>query len=267
VATRPNRCTVNVEEIMRNMFIALLLLAASPAFAQDKEKLSAVDLSVRVGLTFKVADAVVQKFLPAGFELNSPTAGPTKGYNFGMTFIDYLMAQDPEGKALPPRPTVVMNMPAKKTATGEAVGIVFGGFIAQAGVPGPYFVNGPAKINVERRSHAEPDGKSTIEENWEIMADDGSALALQLQFVRGVPARGKVEAKLHSAAKPDFYRIYKFEQAADVVRSAATGVDRASKFSIKATGPRFAPLFDGSEQLISITSVPYYSRSIYVPAM
>ncbi len=49
-------------------------------------------------------------------------------------------------------------------------------------------------------------------------------------------------------------RCAKFEQAADVVRSMPNGIDRVSKLSIKATGPRLAPLFDGSEQLISITS-------------
>jgi len=110
-------------------------------------------------------------------------------------------------------------------------------------------------------------GKTIIDETWLAKADDGSVLEVQLQFARGVPARGKVEAKLHSASKPDFYRIYKFEQVADVARSTATVIDRVSKFSIKATGPRFAPLFNGSEQLISITSVPSYSRSIYVPVM
>src|SRR5262249_27089945 len=67
--------------------------------------------------------------------------------------------------------------------------------------------------------------------------------------------------------KPEFYRIYKFEQGADVARRTATGIDRVNKLSIKATGPRFAPLFNGSEQLISITSVPSYSRSIYIPVM
>jgi hypothetical protein len=252
---------------MRNMFVALLMLAASPAIAQDKEKLSATDLTVRTALTFKVADAAVQKLLPAGFELNSPTAGPSKGSNLGITLIDYLMVQDPEGKPLAPRTTVAMTIPAKTTASGEAVAVVFGGFIAQSAVPGPYFVFVPAKISVERRSHTDADGKSIIEETWEAIADNGGALDVRLQFVRGVPARGKAEAKIHSAAKPEFYRIYRFEQAADVVRSTATGIDRASKFSIKATGPRLAPLFDGSEQLISITSIPFYSRSIYVAAL
>ncbi len=252
---------------MRNLVIALLMLAASPALAQDKEKLSATDLTVRTALTFKVSDTVVQKLLPAGFEVNSPTAGPSKGSNLNMTLIDYLMVQDPEGKPLPPRTTVAMSIPAKKTASGEAVAVVFGGFIAQAAIPGPYFVFGSAKLAVDRRSHTDADGKSIINETWEVMADDGGALEVQLQFVRGVPARGKAEPKIHSAAKPEFYRIYRFEQAADVVRSTATGIDRVSKFSIKATGPKLAPLFDGSEQLISITSIPFYSRSIYVPAI
>jgi hypothetical protein len=251
--------------IMRHLFVAALVLAISPAVAE--EKLSATDLSVRTALAFRAPDAVVQKLLPAGFELNTPTAGPNKGANFGITLIDYLMVQDPEGKPLPPRTTIAMNIPSKKTATGEAVGLVFSGLIGQAAVPGPYGVFGAAKITVDRQSHTDADGKSIIDETWEAKADDGSMLEITLQFARGVPVRGKVEAKLHSGGKPEFYRIYKFEQAADVARSTATGIDRVSKFAIKATGPRFAPLFNGSEQLISITSVPSYARSVYVPAM
>ena len=88
-----------------------------------------------------------------------------------------------------------------------------------------------------------------------------------LQFERAALTRGKVEAKIYSGAKPDFYRVYKFEQATDVVRSASMGVDRANKFNIKASGPKLAPLFDGTQQVISITSVPYYSRTIYIPTM
>jgi hypothetical protein len=252
---------------MRNVLTALLVLAASPAFAQGKEKLFATDLSMRTILAFQLPDAFVQKLLPAGFELNSPTTGPSKGYNLGITLIDFLMIQDPEGKPLPPRPAVALNIPAKKTALGEAVGVVFGGFMAQAAVPGPYFVFGAAKITVDRRSDTDADGKSIIDETWVVKADDGSALEIELQFARGVPTRGKGEAKPYSAAKPEFYRIYRFEQAVDVARSTTTGIDRVSKFSFKASGPKLAPVFDGSERLVSITSIPSYSRSIYLPVM
>jgi len=92
-------------------------------------------------------------------------------------------------------------------------------------------------------------------------------LDIQIEFERGVPTRSKVEAKIHSAPKPAFYRIYRVEQAADVARSTAAGIDRVSKFSFKATGPTLGPIFDGTEQLISITSIPSYSRSIYLPVM
>jgi hypothetical protein len=249
---------------MRRMLVALLVFAATPAIAE--EKISAVDLSVRTVMNFKVNEGALQKLLPAGFEMNSPAAGPAKGANLAITLIDYLMVQDPEGKSLPTRSTVAMNIPSKKTATGEAVGMVVGGFILEAGVPGPYSNFGAAKISVNRQSHT-VEGKSIVDETWDVKASDGSALEVAVQFERGVPTRGKLETKIHSAAKPEFYRIYKFEQAADVVRSASMGLDRATKFSIKASGPRLAPLFDGTQQIVSITSVPYYSRTIYVPAM
>ena len=252
---------------MRNLLFALLMLAAAPAIAEDNLKLFSSDINVRTGLTFKVADTVVQKMLPSGWELNSPTAGPAKGFNLGITLIDYVMVQDPEGKPLPLRNIIVLNIPAKRAGTSDAVTMVFGGFIAQAGVPGAYSVYKPANITVDRRARAEPDGKSMVNETWQAKADDGSMLDIQIEFERGVPARSKVEAKVHSAAKPNFYRIYRFEQAADVARSTAAGIDRVSKFSFKATGPTFAPIFDGTEQLISVTSIPSYSRSIYLPIM
>ena len=252
---------------MRNMLAALLVLAASPAIAQDKEKLSSTDFTVRTIFAFKVPDAALQKLLPAGFEVNSPTAGPAKGSNVSIALIDYQMAQDPEGKPLPARPVIAVNMPAKISTSSESVGVVLTGFVAQAAVPGPYFVFGPAKIKVDRRSDTDAEGKSIIDEVWEVNADDGGAVQIGLQFTRGALARGKAEAKIHSAAKPEFYRIYRFDQAADLVKSTATGVDRVSKLSFKAAGPKLTSVFDGSEQLISITSIPFYSRSIYVPVM
>jgi hypothetical protein len=250
---------------MRKFLAVLLLFAAIPAIAQNAERLSSNDLEVRTALTFKVSGTAVQKMLPAGWEVNSPAAGPTKDFNLGITLINQTMTQDPDGKPLAPRSYIVLNAPAKKTGTDIAGTMVFGGFIAPEAVPGAYGVYGPAQVRVERRQRTEADGKTSIDETWEARADDGSAIEIQIQFVRGIPARSKVEAKIYSAAKPDFYRVYRFEQAADVARSAATGVDRVSSFSIKATGPKLTPLLDGSEQLISVTSIPHYLRSIYLP--
>ena len=250
---------------MRRFVAALLLFTAVPATAQNTEKLISNDFDVRTGLTFKVSDAAVQKMLPAGWQLNSPAAGPTKGFNLGVTLINGTMIQDPDGKPLSPRTYVVLTAPARKIGTDITGTMVFGGFMPQEAGPGAYGVYGSAKVTVDRRQRTEADGKTIIEETWEARADDGNTLEIQIQFVRGVLTRGKAEVRIYSAAKPEFYRIYRSEQAADVVRSAATGVEHVSKFSIKATGPKLVPFFDGSEQLISITNIPHYWKSIYMP--
>jgi hypothetical protein len=250
---------------MRVFALTLLLIASLPAIAEDKETLYENDLEARTVWTFKVSDAAVQKLLPAGWELNSPVAGPSKGFNLGLVLIQQTLSQDPEGKARTPHNYAVLIAPAKKTGTDIAATMVLTGFIAKDAAPGAYGVYGSAAVTGERREQIEAEGKAGVEETWQVKADDGSAMELQVRFVRGQPNRGKLEAKIYSAAKPDFYRIYRFEQAADIVRSTAIGVDRVSKVSIHASGPKLAPLFDGSQQLISITSLPYYSRLIYLP--
>jgi hypothetical protein len=49
------------------------------------------------------------------------------------------------------------------------------------------------------------------------------------------------------------------------VRVAGASEDRLTKVSFKAAGGVFASMFDGSEQLISLNSVPWDQREIYLP--
>jgi hypothetical protein len=255
-------------KIMHRLLTALLVLAVAPAMAQEKEKLSSNDLETRTTLTFKVSDAALQKMLAPGWEANSPADGPSKGFNLAVVLINQTATQDPDGKPLPARTYIALAAPVKKTGTDVAGSMAIGGFTSHEGAPGAYGVHAPAKIALDRGQHTEPDGKTLIRETWEARGDDGSAIEVRVEFVRGIANRSsKMEAKVYSAAKPDFYRIYRFEQAADVVRSAATGTDRLLNLTIRAIGPKLSPLFDGSEQLISVTSIPYYSRSIYLPVM
>lgn len=251
---------------MRGLFFAVFLLAV-PAAAQDKEKLVAIDNSVRTVLTFKAPAAAVRQLLPPGWETQAAAEGPDKGANLALFLIDFQLGEDPAGKPLAGRPTLALVAPARKTGADIVAGMIPGGYTAQAGVPGPYsnFVAG--KVTVERGSHTQGDGKAIINETWEIKGDDGASVELQIEFVRGVPVREKTATKYYSAAKPEFYRIYRVEQGTDVVRSAATGTDRVTRLSFKASGGKLASLFDGTEQLIGVTSLPVFSRSVYLPAM
>ena len=43
-------------------------------------------------------------------------------------------------------------------------------------------------------------------------------------------------------------------------------IDHFTKIGLKAFGPTLSPLFDGSEQLIGVTSDPWYTRQTFLPA-
>jgi hypothetical protein len=156
--------------------------------------------------------------------------------------------------------------PARKKGTEAAVPMVIAGLVSAPGeAPGPYGVFTPAKVTVDRHVRTDAAGASAAEEAWEYIGDGGDKVQLQLKYTRGVPARSKTETKVYSAIKPEFYRIYRVESAADVVRSSAAGIDRAQTVAFTASGPKLSQIFDGKEQLISITSLPWYSRQVTLP--
>jgi hypothetical protein len=73
----------------------------------------------------------------------------------------------------------------------------------------------------------------------------------------------KAEERIYSSSKPGFYRIYRTEQATDAMRRAES--DRIRGVVFNASGPTLSRLFDGSERLISVTSVSWYARQVFVP--
>ena len=175
-----------------------------------------------------------------------------------------MVQQDSDGKSVNTYQGAALTVPVKKKGTDISGTMVIGGLMTPPNVPGAYGVFLPAKSMIERKQRT-ADGKTTVDETWQLTGEAGNAIEVELQYQRGTPARGKVEAKVFSGAKPDFYRIYRFELASDVARSTATDVDRVSKVSLKATGAKIAPLFDGSQQLIAVTSVPWYARQVSLP--
>jgi hypothetical protein len=75
------------------------------------------------------------------------------------------------------------------------------------------------------------------------------------------------EALPYSAARPDFHRIYRFEQLVDVAMSRAMGKDLDGSIEIEVEGgpADFAALFDGSEALVGVMSIPVYVREVSLP--
>jgi hypothetical protein len=244
--------------------VVALMAAANAASAAEQPVGTYGEL--RTVLAFKVPDAAVQKLLPDGWQASPASTGPSKDANLNVVLVDLLTVQNPDGTPGETYRVAALAVPAKKKGTDATVGMVVGGFASTPSyVPGAYSNFSLASATVDRHIHTDPAGKTNVEESWEFKGDAGDVIQLQLQFDRGVAARSKLEAMPHSAVKPEFYRIYRIEQAADVVRSTATGTDRAQKYAFKATGGKLSPLFDGSEQLISITSLPFYTRQVALP--
>jgi hypothetical protein len=245
---------------MRALFVGFLLLAAGPALAAEKYVGGNTD--VRTVLAFKAADAAIQKVLPDGWEPDVAASGPAKDINLRVTFIDRLFAQDAEGKALPSARIVTLGIPARKKGS-EGRGTMLFLIYTSGESGGPYGVSVKADAKMEREVEIDPAGKAAVEESWQFQAPDGNSIQLEIQYARGPLKSGKAESLLYSAVKPSFYRIYRYEQLEDAVRDA--GSDRVQKIVFKASGPKLSPLFDGSEQLIGVTSVPSYTRQTYLP--
>jgi hypothetical protein len=258
---------MTITQITRNVAgaAALLALAAAANAASAAEKLVGTFGEQRTALSFKVPDAAAQKLLPEGWQVSPASTGPSKDANVNVVFIDIATVQNPDGSPGDTYRVAAVVVPAKKKGSEAVVPMVVGGFSTPPNVPGAYGTFALANATMDRHVHTDAAGKSNVEESWEFKGDGGDLIQLQLQYVRGVATRSKVEVTPYSPVKPDFYRIYRIEQAADVVRSTAAGIDRAQKYAFKALGAKLSPLFDGSEQLISITSLPFYTRQVFLP--
>ena len=248
---------------MRKTIVAALLLMSLPATAA--ERLVGADIDSRTTLSFKANDAAVSKLLPEGWVANPPTEGTNKGANLTVILIDSYFGSDAAGAPTTPFKGMVLAVPAKKVGTDVVANMVVLGIAPVAEVPGPYRVYVPGQAAVDRSSSVAVDGTTTIQEKWNVSSKAGDAVEFSVQYQRGPSTRLKSQARPRSGAQPDLYRIYQLDQIIDVVKSAATGTSRASVLAFRATGPKLSELFDGSEQIVGMTSIPTYSRTIHLP--
>jgi hypothetical protein len=244
---------------------ALVALWALVVSAYAGERLSETNVDIRTVMAFKVADAALQKLVPTGWEVGSPPAGPAKGANLFVVLVDGITAADADGKSAAPLRGGVLVVAAKKKGSDAAAFMVVYGIVVREVAPGAYGVYVPGKAAIERKVEFGTGNHSAADEKWSFEGEDGNAIQARVQYTRGATTRLKAEQKAYSGAKPEFFRIYRVDQVVDLVRSKPAAVDHLTRVSFKASGSKLAPLFDGSEQLISVTSIPSYSRTVFLP--
>jgi hypothetical protein len=132
--------------------------------------------------------------------------------------------------------------------------------------PGPYKNSIPAAtVRAEQTLKGAGLEPATGSEVWEVRDAAGGTIELRLQYQRGVPSRIKAENKPGSAVEPNFFRIYRVDQGVDVVRSVPGGIDRVQQYSLRVTMAELRKMFDGTEQLVSVSVVPWYLRQVSLP--
>jgi hypothetical protein len=240
--------------------VALLSAALFAPSAHAQEKPSGTNADNRMTVAFKIPEARLQKLLPAGWESNPPASGA----NIGITMVEGISSEDAEGKPARPNIGVAVTAPVKKSGTNETGAMVLTGLFMPHYAPGAYGNFMPARISIDRSSRVDAGGKTHVRETWDLKGEDGHSMLIKVAYTRSEVKKNKVEVKVYSGAKPEFYRIYRFEQGTEVVKSAS--VNHVSSFSFKATGPKLAPIFDGKQQVVAITAVPWYSRAVSLPS-
>ncbi len=241
--------------------LTMSVIATATAAAQTVTEWSA---ETRVALSFHVNDVALQKMLPVGWTSAPSTGAGNDGANLTVNFIDRQVVFDGQGKVYRTGTSryIVLAVPARNAA-GESNTVVVAGMSPEG--PGAYGVNLTAVVSrVDRSSSAQAEAGGRGEEHWEFAAASGEKIELQVAFRRAPALKTHAETKLRSALHPEYTRSYRIDQAADVVRSLSTP-DRVDRLMFRATGAVLAPLFDGQETLLSVTSFPWYVREVSVP--
>ena len=225
---------------------------------------------VRMQLDFVVPPAALAKFLPAGFEPNIATQGPAKDCNVRMIFIDRVDITKPDGNPASPgsNQLVYLAVPVKRAGSSEAAQMLIYGLTADPkDAPGPHGVYAHANTHRMARSTSVAAGQPTLtEEHWEFAAASGERMEVRLKYERAAARKTSNEVKFFSSVNPSFHQIFKIDQGLDIMRNSTVPVrDRVTEFSYKAGGGKIAPLFDGTEKVVSIDALHWYNRGVYLP--
>jgi hypothetical protein len=248
--------------------VALLLVACGLARPMHAETLLEHSAETRMQVDFVVADAALKTFLPAGWETDVATAGGAKDCNLRMIFVDRSDITGPDGAPKGTSQLVYLEVPVKKPGANLAGRMVIDGLTADAkDAPGPFGVyKAAASHRLERSTIGAAGQPIQTAENWEFTGPGGERIELHVKYERRVARRGMGELKLFSGADPSFYQIVRLAQGLDPMRNATVpSRDTVSEFQYKGTGGILGTLFDGRERVVSIDSIHWNDRAIYLP--
>ncbi|MEO8484252.1 MAG: hypothetical protein ABI634_18725 [Acidobacteriota bacterium] len=226
----------------------------------------------RFQLDFKVPDAALAAYLPPGWTSNVAAQGPAKDCNLRVIFIDRVTINGADGRAAGKGTNQLVWLAAPvKDPSGATAQLIIGGLTADpADAPGPFgnFIAATTR-SVQRATASAATGGVAMQESqdWVLATASGERLEMHIKYERGIANKGNpAEPKFYSAKTPTFFQISKQEQVLDILRNVTTNPpDRVKEFSFKGGGGAYAPLFDGTEKVLSWDNILWINRAISVP--
>jgi hypothetical protein len=225
------------------------------------------DVSARVVVGVHVSEAALTEWLPRGWHISTVGGGPSTGANLFLGFVDRLLNVDPTGQPIGSGVDrfVGLVVPARPPGAGDPMNVVIRIYHNAGMLPGAYKNSRSTSITRSHTAEARDTNPANGSESWEVTDGARGTMSLRFGYHGGPPVRAKQEQKFYSAIDPGFYRVYRFEQVSDLVRSTAAGVDRVQDFWFAVTIAELQNLFDGSHQVVSVTVVSWNSRQVFLP--
>lgn len=223
---------------------------------------SNVDSRVIVGVT--ADSAAVEGLLPEGWTSVAFPDGPMKGANLLVVFIDGILEMDAEGQPLDPasrRAAGLVGLGKKD----DAVRLFVMRFMTTAPDREAYGVGVPAEIERTVSLSGPSDGARRSMDQWRVMPQSGGEIALTLDYTTGKRGWSSSELFPHSAANPDFSRIYRYRQLSDLVLSTGLGKPASGEVTLEVAGTEWDAILDGSQETVAVVDVPVYVREIFLP--
>jgi hypothetical protein len=252
--------------LIRLFLVALFCSPIAVSASALAETFDSTIADTRTTIGLSVDTDAAQVWLPTNWVVTPVPEGPFAGSNTFIVFIDRLLHLDAEGnpKGGGAYRMAVVAIPAKNASSGESTLFIARVYTPHEGA-GPYKTS--AKSTVRRDlalsgSNVAPAGGS---DSWAVESEGKGELSFRMVFDPAVPKRVQAEVEPRSPVDPDYYRIYRYEQLVDVVKSVPADIDRVPSFELTTTVPELLPMLDGTEQIIGIAFIPWYGRETFLP--
>lgn len=242
----------------------IVILLSVMAVATRAETLVGTNVDSRVVVGLRVAEAEVQKMLPEGWSVMPFPSGVLKGATALLSFIDTAIQRDADGKPIDPATRRAMAALALGRKAEGAPSLFILTIFTDTPEDDPYGVNRAADFNRTRSVSITSGGREIVADRWEITAD-GRSLTMSLSYAAGNRGWVVSEGRPHSAANPDFFRIYRYEELMDVVKATPVGKDIDGDFALSGDLPDLGAFMVGSEDVICILDLPVYVREVSLP--